>query len=194
MTADTPPQEEKKPRRKRPLPPAERQARAALILGEKLRGKRTEEICNEFRLSRATVYRALSDAKMLGLLHQARDWMSLNLIPLSLAAIEDGLIMGDIPTKVDTAFRVLESLGLGGKHTTLHIDTGDKEATFEEYRAQVIRRTIRPGLPVDEAEVVEALPPSGPAGVSESVPEGSLPLPSSQGAETGSAGNGQGGI
>lgn len=113
-------------------------------MARKLANQRTEEICKEFNLSRATVYRALSDARKLGYLKQAQDWLTMNVVPLSLAAIEEALLVGDIPTKVDTAFRVLDGLGITGKHAILSIqDNRGAGDSFEEFRATVIKRVRR---------------------------------------------------
>lgn len=148
------------PKRKhrKPLNAEHREARAALILARKLANARTEDICKEFQLSRATVYRALSDARKMGLLTQARDWLTLNIVPLSLAAIEEALLTGDIPVKVDTAFRVLDGLGITGKHAILEIKGGGGGETFDEFRATVIKRVRRNADGSPAAQDVHTMP------------------------------------
>jgi hypothetical protein len=142
---------EPKAKRKRPLDKKHRDTRTALILQSKLAGKRILEIADEFNISKATVHRALNDAEKMGLLAQARDWLSLKAIPLSLAAIEEALVLGDIPTKVDTAFRVLDGLGVTGKHAVLTIEQGKGAESFEEFRSTVVRRITRPFESADQA-------------------------------------------
>ncbi len=167
MMADTPsiPKGTKGKRPRKPLDAEHRQARAALILAAKLGNKRTQDIMAEFNLSRASVYRALSDARKMGLLTQARDWLTLNVVPLSLAAIEEALTMGDIPTKVETAFRVLDGLGITGKHATLTVEQGKGIETFESFRETVVKRVTRP-LPTG--------PEAGAAATDDAVLEGNI--------------------
>lgn len=150
----------------------ERQARSALILQAKLANKRIEEIQEEFRLSRASVYRAIDQAKRLGFLEHARDFLTVHLVPLALHAYEEALLFGDIPTKVDVANRLLDGLGVTGKHATLHVEGDGKQESFEEFRAHVIRKVITTGATpppaakrpsVVEAESVVAAPPDPPS-------------------------------
>ena len=174
----TPPPEPPAPKKRgrprgKPLDKEHRDARAALILAAKLANKRTSEICEEFNLSRATVYRELSAARKAGLLTQARDWLTLNLTPLALAAIEEALLMGDIPTKVDTAFRVLEGLGITGKHAILHVQEGGAEQSFESFRMEVTRKVIAPA-----AHREQTTAPETPASQCPGVVDGELcPVP-----------------
>lgn len=173
--ADTPAEGTGRRPRKRPLDKKYRDTRTALILQSKLSGKRILEIAEEFNISKATVHRALNDAERLGLMTHARDWLSLKAMPLSLAAIEEGLVLGELPLRVDTAFRLLEGFGVLGKHATLTVEPGKGAAeSFEEFRQTIIRRVNRadpaagPGAPETagdaalEGEVL-ALPETGEA-------------------------------
>lgn len=185
--SDTPggkPKRAKKPH----LSPDERSARSALILQAKLANKRIQEIQAEFRLSRASVYRAIDEAKKRGFLEQARDFLTINLVPLALHAYEEALLFGDIPTKVDVANRLLDGLGITGKHATLHVES-DKQESFEEFRAHVIRKVITTGPPTPAAaergDVVEAesVEPAQASAASRGTAdgEGSLPGPAGSG-------------
>lgn len=186
LTSPPPPAEEEKSKRKRwrrPLDKEHREARSALIMAAKLANKRTEEIMAEFNLSRATVYRALSDARKMGLLTQARDWMTLNVVPLSLAAIEEALLSGELALKVDTAFRVLDGLGVTGKHAILEVREGG-ETSFEEFRAEVtrrvsVRRPAASGQTAADAQgdsaVVDTLPLAVEAGTADDGARGDEP-------------------
>ena len=136
------PEGKKKGKWRKPLNKEHRDARAGLIMASKLANKRTEDICAEFNLSRATVYRALSDARKMGLLTQARDWLTLTTMPLALAAIEEGLRHGELPLKVDTAFRVLDVMGISGKHAILTFQGGEGSETFEQFRTEVTQRVL----------------------------------------------------
>lgn len=178
--ADTPTEGKGRRPRKRPLNPEHRDTRTALILQAKLSGKRILEIAEEFNISKATVHRSLNDAQKMGLLTQARDWLSLKAVPLSLAAIEEALVMGDIPTKVDTAFRVLDGLGITGKHATLTVEQGKNTETFESFRETVIQRVTRP---------VPAGDPADPAKERNGVVDGHLLPPAPEGSQTGSEGD-----
>lgn len=177
----------KKPRRPK-LSPKERDTRAALILQAKLGSKRIQEIQEEFRLSRASVYRALQHADKLGLHQKAQDFLSLNLVPLALAAYEEALILGDLPLKVDVANRILDGLGITGKHATLRVEGGPAEETFESFRAEVIRRVVTPSaasgaqesrLRGDHPSGPLALTP-GPAVDGEVLGPDGLPVPGGQ--------------
>ena len=175
-TAETlPPPGTPKPRRGNGRPRLsrdERDARASLILQARLSNRRTEEICAEFRISRNTVYRALDFARRQGLLDKARDFLTLDLVPLSLAAYEEALRFGDLPLKVEVASKVFEGLNILGKHATLHLDPGAGAETFDDFRKAVATRA---GLPpagagpdpegssaICDGEVLP--PPSGPEG------------------------------
>lgn len=165
--ADTPP----KPRRGRGRPRLsveERQARAGLILGARLANKRTEEICAEFRISKATAYRAFDQAKKMGLVEKARDFLTLDLVPLALAAYEEALTSGELALKVQVAEKVLDGLGITGKHGTLHLQGPEGAESFEAFRAKVVSAT-RPGGPPEgkpgllDGEIVNDEPEGAPA-------------------------------
>ena len=154
------PEGKKKGKWRKPLNKEHRDARAGLIMASKLANKRTEDICAEFNLSRATVYRALSDARKMGLLTQARDWLTLTTMPLALAAIEEGLRHGELPLKVDTAFRVLDVMGISGKHAILTFQGGEGGESFESFRAEIVKRVT---LTHQHANATETSRPGGDA-------------------------------
>src|SRR5512140_1174680 len=135
---------ETKPRRGRGRPKLseeERAARAALMYGARLANKRTEEICQDFQVSRATVYRAFDLVRRNGFLEKARDFLTLDLVPLALAAYDEALRSSDLALKVAVAEKVLDGLGVTGKHATLTVQPGGE--SFEDFRAQVLHKTQR---------------------------------------------------
>lgn len=152
--------ENPKPRRGRGRPKLsaeERSARAALVLGARLANKRTEEICAEFRLSRSSVYKAFDHARRSGFLEKARDFLTLDLVPLALAAYEEALRSDNLELKVQVAEKVFDGLGITGKHATLLVQRGGDTESFEAFRARVIhgedgepRREAMHGLPAME--------------------------------------------
>jgi hypothetical protein len=141
---DTPPDEvtappAKKPRRPRPLKGTMRETRGALMLQRQLANHRIAEIQAEFRVSKATVSRAIAEAKRQGYLEKARDFLSEGLVPLALAAYEEALLHGDLLTKVDVANKVLDGLGITGKHATVTVGAGGDDVNFEQWRATVTK-------------------------------------------------------
>jgi hypothetical protein len=184
-----------KPRRGRGRPKLsteERSTRAALVLGARLANKRTEEICEEFRISRATVYRAFDQAKRLGLLEKARDFLTLDLVPLALAAYEEALREGDLELKVQVAEKVFDGLGITGKHATLLIQAGQTEESFDDFRRKVVTSTYLP--PALDGEVLAAGDADGAPGGSPGVPGGTLRPAEPEGTAAGGEGDCQAGL
>jgi hypothetical protein len=133
------PRPAKKPRRPRPLKKEMRDTRGALMLQRQLANRRIDEIKAEFRVSAATVHRAIAEAKRQGYLEKARDFLSEGLVPLALAAYEEALLHGDLLTKVDVANKVLDGLGITGKHATVTVGGGGDDVNFEQWRATVTK-------------------------------------------------------
>jgi DNA-binding MarR family transcriptional regulator len=145
-----------KKRGRRPLKPQLRDARAGLILQRRLAQIPPEEIAREFNISRSTVFRALKDAERLGLHTRTRDWLTTSAVPLALVAIEDALLSNDIHLRTETAFNVLDRLGITGKHATLTIQAGKQEESFEAFRARVVESSGHPSLPAPgDGEILE---------------------------------------
>jgi hypothetical protein len=161
-SAMTPPAPIKKPRRPRPLKGTMRETRGALMLQRQLANHRIAEIQAEFRVSKATVSRAIAEAKRQGYLEKARDFLSEGLVPLALAAYEEALLHGDLLTKVDVANKVLDGLGITGKHATVTVGGGGDDVNFEQWRATVtkVSRTghaLAAGPAEDAAGVIDGV-------------------------------------
>jgi hypothetical protein len=174
---DTPPDEvtappAKKPRRPRPLKGTMRETRGALMLQRQLANHRIAEIQAEFRVSKATVSRAIAEAKRQGYLEKA---------PLALAAYEEALLHGDLLTKVDVANKVLDGLGITGKHATVTVGAGGDDVNFEQWRATVTK-VSRTG------HALAAGPAEDAASAESTVVDGEVTRP----AETRASGDGNG--
>jgi hypothetical protein len=183
---DMPPDEStappaKKPRRPRPLPKEMRETRGALMLQRQLANRRIDEIKEEFRVSKATVSRAIAEAKRQGFLERARDFLSEGLVPLSLAAYEEALLGDDLHLKVDVANKVLDGLGITGKHATVTVGAGGDDVNFEQWRATVTK-VSRTG------HAIEAGAPPSPPALESAVIDGEVAQP----AETRASGDGNG--
>jgi hypothetical protein len=141
-----------------------------MILAAKLRGQTMKEIQKDFRISQATAYRALSHARKSGILAQAHDFLTEQLVPKALAAYDHILTHSDDDHLVkEVADKVLEGLGVIGKHASLTVTTAAPTETFEQFRLAVTRRVVttgdhHPGVPAGDPsrpQEGELLPPAG---------------------------------
>lgn len=104
--------------------------RAEMVLARKITGQKMEEIAAEFNISRATAYRALSQARREGMYEQAKDWVMTRLLPKALAVYDNALDNMD----TEIARDVLQGLGIVGRHVHIVTKQVDPAEDFDEWR------------------------------------------------------------
>ena len=141
-----PPTQPRKRKRGPKLNEKERQTRAEMVLARKITGQSVQAVMEEFNISRATAYRALSQARREGMYEQAKDWVLTRLLPKALAVYDTALDNMD----VEVARDVLQGLGITGRHVTIVTPQVNPVEDFDAWRLKKVNASA-----VD-AEVAEA--------------------------------------
>lgn len=112
----------------------ERQTRAEMVLARKITGQSVQAVMEEFNISRATAYRALSQARREGMYEQAKDWVLTRLLPKALAVYDTALDNMD----VEVARDVLQGLGITGRHVTIVTPQVNPVEDFDAWRLKKV--------------------------------------------------------
>ncbi len=126
-----------------------------------------QQVCDDLNMSRATYYRALSQARKTDLYAQARDVLLQDLMPRALRVYAIALEANDIEVARD----ILNGLGLLGKHTAVTVSAAEPgdSITFERWRMQ---RGGAPSGPIIDSEAVAAPDQGLLAGAAQGAAEG----------------------
>lgn len=153
-----------------PLNEREREVRAELVMAKRLARIPIEQVLDDLGISRATYYRALSEARKKELYSGARDFLIQDLLPRALRVYANALDRDD-PTSLDAARDILNGLGILGKHVTVAPGEGVEELSFERWRisrpavsAEATADSGHPALPIleirDEGPATPQAPPT----------------------------------